>query len=793
MKKGILSSPKKRSAGRNFERQDRQKSEFCVSSVAVRIPRKRGGVYSPDTVQSPRFLVRFERKTPCLSTRPRAFFSGAERPTVRKTYPSFAFSDPSSVSATTAAIPRDSIPMERFSRLVNAWIDAGDIGGHSERTTENRRSVFKSFLWFLGRREFTEIGKPEVSAFLVYLRHGHKEPGGRFGIQRMTKPLSSGSIRTYYLNLAAFFNWCVAEGECLVSPMHTIPPPIDRPDQVMPFSEQEITALKRVVERRLQQARASELERSQGGKAKAGIPTVQIALRDVAFFYLLYDTGMRVSELCELRIGDVEMTDRRITIREGKGGKARAVYFSPDTKRHVTPLIHKNSSPEDYLFTSLRGQTPGDKISRVSVLRTITRWCNEAGITAGKKGPHRFRHAQPLDSPVLTPGGWRTMGELSVGDFVIGSDGKPTEVLGVYPQGPQRVVRMVFNDHCTAECTLDHLWTVWEPAYRRWPRYPIIPKTLSTQEIIEGGKRWLFPLVDAVEFAKNSELPIDPYTLGALLGDGHIGSNLVLTGGEKKREVLERVEKALPKDHQVTGGNMLHRLSATPNPGKGNAGPHSNKMLAALRDMGLGDSRCDSKFIPPDYLLASVPQRIALLQGLMDTDGTATETGAAEFGTISERLAKDIAELTRSLGGQARIRKTTPYKGAKNPMYRIAVRTPFCPFLLTAKRDRYESSSKMPFVRSNVRWEEVDTCECVCIRVANPDCLYVTSDYVLTHNTFAVQFLRNGGDVFTLKEILGHTSLTMTNRYVALANADIQRQHAKFSPVQALRRGRQGA
>ena len=337
-----------------------------------------------------------------------------------------------------------------------------------------------------------------------------------------------------------------------------------------------------------------------------------------------------------------------------------------------------------------------------------------------------FRCAQPVTSPVLTPSGWQTMGDLRVGSLVTGSDGQPTQIVGVYPQGRQGTVRLTFDDQTTVECSLGQRWAVWEPACRRWPRYPIQRKVFNTQEIIDSRLRWHFPVVDWVEFEPCGILPVDSYTLGAMLGDGYFGSCLVLAGGEDKVEIRERVAQALPDGYRASASEGHCILAVN------NGRPRINELATEFRKLGLKGVLANDKFIPRMYLTASIADRKALLQGLMDTDGTATKYSSAEFATGSGQLATDITELVRSLGGLARIRKMIPYKGAKSPIYRVAVRTPFNPFHLPRKRERYEAKWKQPFVRSMVKWAAAAVKESVSIEVGNSDGLYVTQDYIVT-------------------------------------------------------------
>lgn len=638
----------------------------------------------------------------------------------------------------------------------------------SPRTVERYKFVTDKLYWFLTTFGHDACGVKELRAWFVYATTAHERPEGRWqepgslkagrGNYAHLRPISARSVRSYHADLRAFFRWLVQEEVLSSSPMERIKAPALREEQVKPFTEADLQALQAAI-------------------TQSPYPT-----RDRAIFLFLLDTGARASEFCSLTYDAIDMSARRATIL-GKGGKRRDLYWTTETSHALRAYAQQmGRTGGSALFLAEGGPHSGFPLTRGGLLKIVRTWGVKAKLQGVRCSPHTFRHAQPLTSPVLTPGGWTTMGELRVGDQVIGSDGKPTEVVGIYPQGAQKVVRLSFDDQSTVECTMDHLWSVWEPAVRRWPRYPITPKVLSTKEIIDSGERWHFPVVAPVEFALSPELPIDPYILGAMLGDGHFGTSLVLSGGDGKIGVLERVGQSLPAGYHVSGDGMLHTLSA---PGKPRVG--YNMLLTKAQGMGLIGMRSATKSIPSIYLQASIADRIQLLRGLMDTDGTGTTHASAEYATISRQLASDIVELTRSLGGLARIRETVPYKGAKNNIYRVSIRTPFNPFHLARKKERYESRPKQPFVRSMISHESTGGQECVCIQVASPDQLYVTKDYVVTHNTFATMFLRAGGSQLALMQALGHTNLEMTRRYVMFAEADRAAQARQFSPVAMLR------
>jgi site-specific recombinase XerD len=503
--------------------------------------------------------------------------------------------------------------------------------------------------------------------------------------------------------------------------------------------------------------------------------------RDVAMLTLLIDTGVRVHELMSLRLDDLDLTARRMKVVWGKGRKERYLPFGSSDERDGGRSVRRireylktrRVSPRcpqehrDVLWMTYDG-LPFTQGGFQGHFRKLAR---RAGLTHTEV--HATRHAQPLTSPVLTPAGWRTMGELRVGDEVVGSDGQPTTVIGVYPQGVQDVLRVRFADGGQVRCTPDHLWTVRRglmhySQYRYENGGARAYETLSTQDIVKRGGQWYVPVPSPIEFG-HRELPMDPYTLGALLGDGHFGSNLILTTATGELEVISRIKSALPVGHAISGVPGRWLISG------GTARPWSNHLLSAARSLGLDGTRSLSKSIPQDYLNASLFDRRELLRGLMDTDGYASTRGAAVFTTISPQLAQDVVRLTRSLGGTARMTSRLPYRTAKNIAHRVTLRTPFNPFHMERKKERYNATKKVDLKRAIEAIEPDGRAECVCIEVANSDGLYVTQDYVLTHNTFAVNYLvraslrGNHNPVEELRYLLGHLSEDTYRIYIGQA------------------------
>ena len=342
--------------------------------------------------------------------------------------------------------------------------------------------------------------------------------------------------------------------------------------------------------------------------------------------------------------------------------------------------------------------------------------------------------AQPLTSLVLTPTGWVKMGDLEKGEEVVGSDGRPTEILGINPRGIQEVYEVTFDDGTRVRSTKDHLWTVYGDAFSDRRR-----TTVPLSYIIERPhKTFNVPLVDPIE-GQEQTFVIDPYLMGALLGDGHFNDsgNVILACSETEiLDLCELPEGCSWKDYRDDSYGLI---------GTG----HKNPALQEIRDLGLIDSRARTKYIPPRYLEGSVVQRLRLLQGLMDTDGSVGQDGSVEFGTISPRLAEDVATLVRSLGGSAKVSHYT----TQTPIYMVSIRRVYqtwCPFSLARKANRHtqiKTSRTVPRTRGKAirTIEKVSEEPVQCIMVSNEDGLYVTDDYTLTHNT-AVQMGRTMDD-----------------------------------------------
>ena len=362
------------------------------------------------------------------------------------------------------------------------------------------------------------------------------------------------------------------------------------------------------------------------------------------------------------------------------------------------------------------------------------------------KDPQALRNG----TRVLTPRGWCAVEEVLVGDELIGANGRPTKVTHVTPHGKRPTYKVTFTDGACVECDGNHLWTVGTEGLRnmesRW-------RTLTTEAILSEGLRspsgrlrWDVPIVAPVQFSDGREQPLDPYMLGAIIGDGNVTqrSSVSLC---TQHEVVQRFR--LPKGHAT------RRQDGT-DKGNGTVAVyhivgsewHENDVLSALRKMGLQGKRAWEKFIPDDYLYGPEDVRREMLRGLLDTDGSVSKRGKVKFTTTSARLAEDVRFLIQSIGGLAltsvnQAPKYT-YKGMERlgrPQWEIVVQIDgdWCPVTLPTKVSRWEARERRP-IRKIASIESTGRiADCTCLGVESKDGLFVVEQCVVTHNSQAIR------------------------------------------------------
>lgn len=385
------------------------------------------------------------------------------------------------------------------------------------------------------------------------------------------------------------------------------------------------------------------------------------------------------------------------------------------------------------------------------------------GIPFGKilevMGQESSGKAVPLDSPVLTPTGYKLMGELSLSDKVMDPvSGDPISIIGIYPQGLKRVYKVTFRDGTSAECSEDHLWEVQFRSHHQYKS-----QVLTIKELLEKGYRtkrasgkgkfkykYNIPSTIPLNFEKK-ELPIHPYILGYILGDGGLGrANYIMfnIGLEDADSFKHNISKFLKE------GAELEDKGIYENP----FGKTHRFILKGyskeIKSLCLEGKLSSDKFIPEDYLWSSVEDRKYLLAGLLDSDGTIGEqhnrarySSRFKFSSTSSKMIKQLVQIVRSLGGfitepkpKTRERQFEGYEKRISKEIRTGGRLPFNPFMLERKRKQYQVKIENQTKSANYRRSIIDISyigkkECQCIKVSSERGLFMLNDFIVTHNT----------------------------------------------------------
>jgi hypothetical protein len=373
--------------------------------------------------------------------------------------------------------------------------------------------------------------------------------------------------------------------------------------------------------------------------------------------------------------------------------------------------------------------------------------------------------AQPLSSKIMTPNGWVKMGDIKIGTKIFTPSGGISTVIDIFPQGIQDIYEITLRDGSKTRTTKDHLFKI--KIHGSKSEEIVVPlkfffdKELNTKE---GGK-FLLSLCSPLPFSKK-ELSIDPYALGLLIGDGGLTSRTPIFSS-MDQELVISLEETL----KISVDPNIKLIPTTPNgiSYRITSGKFKTKKLfeniytrspirTTLETLKLYGKDSYNKFIPSAYLYSSIEDRIRLLQGLMDTDGYPNKTGSANiYTTSSKQLAEDVFFLVKSLGGLCYRSKKIPkysYKGqkliSKYVSYNLYIRIPKSVgelYSLTRKKERYNSQKRQEAHRSSIiSIDYVGKEEAQCILIDNPEHLYVTDDFIITHNTTSVKrVLQNEG------------------------------------------------
>lgn len=366
----------------------------------------------------------------------------------------------------------------------------------------------------------------------------------------------------------------------------------------------------------------------------------------------------------------------------------------------------------------------------------------EEGVIEVVSLSHFRGRAQPLDCKVYTPTGYKLMRDINVGDIIICPDNTTSTVINTYPQGIESVYKITFSDNTHTRCSANHLWKVLTKNgfnCEVWTKSKIcttaelLPNLQQAQQKSSYNK-FRIPITSPIDF-EYKEVYLNPYLFGLLIGDGCISQNGQIGFTTADNELVEYMKLLLP-----TGASIKHRQGYDYRIVFN--GQFSNPLIRYLKEINCFGIKSIDKFIPDIYKYNTSAIRMEVLRGLMDSDGTIFRDGKKfrmSFSTISQRLCDDIQEMVNSLGGitYSRIRKRTPTKlvpNATNDSFEINVKLDNSnPFKLKRKSVLY---NPIPVYRSISTIEYVGETETKCIEIDHPDHLYLTDNFIVTHNTF---------------------------------------------------------
>lgn len=374
-------------------------------------------------------------------------------------------------------------------------------------------------------------------------------------------------------------------------------------------------------------------------------------------------------------------------------------------------------------------------------------WSRKFPMLVGSRG---LGKAISLVEPILTDCGWVKMGDIKIGDKVYSRDGSLCNVTQIYPQGKKQKCRLKFSDGRQIDCCEDHLWVM---------KYRNKEINISTKEIIKKGTKhtspsgkWIYkfalPNCDPIQYNKN-ELPIDPYIVGCLLGDGTCTTLPKIASSDQF--IVDEFKSILTEfdikpDTSNNNWTIVDKNTKCENCSCGSK--HRNSLTAKMCRLGINVG-CKHKFIPEIYKTSSIDDRLSLIQGLMDTDGSINKDGSIEFSNTSESLVNDVIDVLRSLGitcikrfDDSRLGEDFILPGGRSSKrgsyFRVYINTSKKIFRLPRKADRLKTdiSTREKYVSliSAEYTDEYD--EMQCISVDSPDHTYITKDYIVTHNTF---------------------------------------------------------
>lgn len=420
----------------------------------------------------------------------------------------------------------------------------------------------------------------------------------------------------------------------------------------------------------------------------------------------------------------------------------------------------------------------------------------EYGDVIGITAPSKVGKAQPLWSKIKTFDGWKKMGDLQIGDKLASIDGLSSEVVGIFPQGKQETFKFTFSDGRETHVTGDHLWYVETKNHIKLKKFVVSTNQLIQLLKTKTNQKGLYIPLFSGNYGEKQTLPIDPWLLGLLLGDGNLCGN-TLSIYKTDLEIETNVEKIL-----IPLGCKTSRMSSGFRIITEDKNHKQTVLVKHIKDLGLYGTFSETKFIPDIYLEGTRVQRLELLQGLMDTDGTTEKRGATYLSTSSLKLALQTQYLVRSLGGISNIKVKKPfftYKGVKkegllNYLVTIKIKNREQVFTLKRKKNRASTVATKKINRLTIKKiESVGIENTQCIKVSHPSQLYITDDFIVTHNsTLCLNWLDyyvRKKDIQSLFFCLEMPRKRLVRKWISYSTETVD-QPGNYMSLEAIQKGR---
>lgn len=352
--------------------------------------------------------------------------------------------------------------------------------------------------------------------------------------------------------------------------------------------------------------------------------------------------------------------------------------------------------------------------------------------------------AQPLYSKVLTVDGFKRMGDIKIGDKLINPNNKIVTVTHIHPHSQKEVYRIYFNKNIYVDSCEDHIWQV-EKNRSDYQNYEQLKTTKELYDSVYFNskkrvcRQWKVHTIEPVDFRREYSYIIPPYSLGAMIGDGGLTTMLRVTSADL--ELIKNIEDELPNELKIKKlesaryeYSIIRKLKSTPN----------NAWFDEIKKLNLNKTS-HYKFIPDIYKYGSIETRKEILRGLFDTDGSPTGNGI-EYSTTSIELARDICFVVRSLGGLATYKaRYTKCNDKSFLSYRLYIRfnNTLDYFKLSRKKSACILNTKYLNYHYITKIEKIKKQDCQCITVSSNDGMYITDNFVKTHNSVIGQITAN--------------------------------------------------